>query len=143
MRHFFAFLLLAACSEQKIETELPADPALLKVSTTVALMETRTRLAQEVSCLAHQAAGTAHHKARCELFTRIAEATAPAFRDIKTAGRLPPELYVFSLYQALDGGHAESLVGFFTRREGCEALEALAREREFATTPCRRIHVTR
>ncbi|MDQ5850239.1 MAG: hypothetical protein M3544_14875, partial [Pseudomonadota bacterium] len=64
-------------------------------------------------------------------------------RDIKTAGRLPPELYAFSLSQAVDGGHRESLVGFFTRREGCEALEALAREREFATTPCRRIHVTR
>jgi len=142
MRGFFAFLLLAACSEQ-IETELPADPAPLKLSTTVALMETRTRLAQEVSCLAHQAAETAYHKARCDLFTRIVEATAPAFRDIKTAGRLPPELYGFSVYQAVDGGHAESLIGFFTRREGCEALEALAREREFATKPCRRIHVTR
>jgi hypothetical protein len=143
VRYFFAALLLAACGEQRIETELPADPALLKVSTTVALMETRNRLAQEVSCLAHQSAGTERHKARCELFTRIAEATAPVFSDIKSAGRLPPELYVFSLSRALDGGHAESLVGFFTRSESCETLEALAREREFATSPCRRIHVTR
>lgn len=91
-----------------------------------------------VGCMMHQAAGSEHHRARCEFFTRVAEATAPSFREIKAAGRLPAELYVFSLFRAVEGGHSQSLVGFFTSRQSCEQLEALARQRALATTACKR-----
>lgn len=121
-------------------------------------MDAQIRVAQEVSCLIYETATAkprskvdsddqyepivsnlvAHSAGRCELFSRVAEITTPVIVKIKQAGQIPTELYVFSLFQEGGGGHTETTLGPFTSHTMCNVLEALARDRDFATRRCRR-----
>ena len=76
-------------------------------------------------------------KKRCAFYELVTEQVIPVFEQIKQTGNIPPEVYLFSIFEEEDYGYSERKLGLFPNLQSCEKLELSIRDNGSATKQCR------
>lgn len=82
------------------------------------------------------------YKNLCSLFIEAEKTTRPVFENIKKEGKLPSELYVFSVFSETSEGSEddtffeEQEVGLFDSQASCEVIEKLAHDKGIPVRQC-------
>ncbi len=138
---------------------LTRDEALIEISPFVALIQATQRYRAESSCAtAEFLTDVVVEESRednafvsefvlgirneCTLFNLAEAETREVFQSVKQAGKLPEQVYVFSLFvydPNLEGsfaGYAEETIGLFDDMEDCTRVEQAAWELNLPTRRC-------
>lgn len=123
------------------------DPVLEKIDTFVAMMDWSVRMNEAISCelvKAFQSTKSENDFARklvaesirsCDLARQYVAATRPTYEAIQVQGRKLSHLYAFVVVNA-GSEDPEEEIGLFADLASCNAMEAIAHEREESTRKC-------